>query len=856
MRNHCKQSCSVVLATILSIAAARIAHAQGPALFPVEDWRVGAGSYVVKTGDFNGDGKIDFITNNNGSANIAIRLGDGAGKFAAPAFFPTANFPVWLDVADVNNDGFADGVTCNSDSAGGIAAVLGNGAGGFGAPVLSAMTWNPRAIALGDFNNDGKADAIVITLTTNYVIATGNGLGGFASQTIAAPNAYYDVSLGDWNGDGNLDAAMASHTSNLISIFAGGGNGTLTIAQTLAGLQQVLYVTKGDLNGDGKTDLAASVTFTGTLATFLNNGSGTFTLHGSYAAGYDPRGIALGDLNHDQIPDAVVANASTNNAAVLLGDGAGGFGVVRLIQVGGGPITASIADADNDNNPDLFTCNASPGSVSVRAGNGAGTFAGSINFASNGPSAQALAADLNRDGHLDMIIISSTASQGVTARLGDGAGNFGNIITSPETGYGAIGDFNGDSFPDLVLAKSNPGKVSVRAGNGAGAFGGSLDLTVPLVSTAMLVDVDLDGKLDIVAGSPQLFSQYIYTFTGNGSGGFAGPIITSTSAPMNYLSSGDMNNDGIPDVVSADNTAISCLFGDGAGSFPTAVLNTTFGTGTASCVPSIADADFDGNLDAAIGAQTSLFPSAARAMRGFGNGTLASNVIFTVPSVAASVMFADVTGDGYDDLISAIPTSNNIFVWPSSGPLTFSDRRDFATGGYPDGMAIADWNEDGRLDVATANLTTNNFTLLTNLTAPPSGIFTYGTGTPGCTGASGIEANTSPNLNNSQFAILVTNTPRSSLGLLLITDVQDTPGSDIFGIGILIHAAIAGANDILLFDIVSDTSGYAALQTGIPNNPILLQRTFYAQSIWYDSHCNATPSNFNSSHALGITILP
>jgi hypothetical protein len=178
-----------------------LASAQNAPVFAIEERPVGAAPRVVKAGDFNGDGRVDFVTNNSTSGTLTLRIGDGAGRFGAAADFPIGNSPSWMDVADINNDGKRDCVTCNNGPPGGLGAVLGNGAGAFGAPLASPPGFTSNNVALGDFTGDGKSDAILIHCSSNDSIATGNGLDGFTIQTSALPNACYAVVVGDWNGD-------------------------------------------------------------------------------------------------------------------------------------------------------------------------------------------------------------------------------------------------------------------------------------------------------------------------------------------------------------------------------------------------------------------------------------------------------------------------------------------------------------------------------------------------------------------------------------------------------------------------------------------------------------------------------
>jgi hypothetical protein len=104
-----------------------------PMSFAVTNFGVGPTPRSVAMGDFNGDGKQDLATANQGSNNVSVLLGNGAGGFSAPTNFGVGAAPVSVAVADFNKDGKQDLVTANFDS-GSVSILLGNGAGGFSAP--------------------------------------------------------------------------------------------------------------------------------------------------------------------------------------------------------------------------------------------------------------------------------------------------------------------------------------------------------------------------------------------------------------------------------------------------------------------------------------------------------------------------------------------------------------------------------------------------------------------------------------------------------------------------------------------------------------------------------------------------
>ncbi len=117
-------------------------------------------------GDFNGDGIQDLAVSNQGTNNITVLLGNGAGGFTAAAGSPfaTGTNPQFLVLGDFNADGIQDLAVANNgtaiDGSANLTVLLGNGAGGFTAAAGSpfAVGANPESTVVGDFNGDGFQD--------------------------------------------------------------------------------------------------------------------------------------------------------------------------------------------------------------------------------------------------------------------------------------------------------------------------------------------------------------------------------------------------------------------------------------------------------------------------------------------------------------------------------------------------------------------------------------------------------------------------------------------------------------------------------------------------------------------------
>jgi FG-GAP-like repeat/Bacterial Ig-like domain (group 3) len=347
-------------------------------------------------------------------------------------------------------------------------------------------------------------------------------------------------------------------------------------------------------------------------------------------------------------------------------------------------------------------------------------------------------ADFNHDGKADLAVINTTQPDPscypfdgrgtVTILLGDGKGNFSKkstVCTSsfddPSTGSAmAVGDFNGDGYPDLIISPFQPEEerfgIEILLGNGDGTFrqGSSFYFNADQLGPIVVGDFNGDGKLDLAFAFEAdlqndslgaLFGNGDGTF-GNGGGTFRGPGAANFCGPAHGcrafgLVTGDFNGDGILDFATAatefDGTEftgpfLSVLLGKGNGEF---IQNTqVLLTGPTSLTSG--DFDGDGKLDIAIadgGATLKVF-------HGNGDGTfsLIGNEPPAPPSPNTVAAF-DINGDGKLDLIFS-NGGGTITTMVGNGDGTFQPGIAPPGGNGVVAFAVGDFNRDGHLDIA------------------------------------------------------------------------------------------------------------------------------------------------------------
>jgi Tfp pilus tip-associated adhesin PilY1 len=344
-------------------------------------------------------------------------------------------------------------------------------AGQFGPVAKYKIGGSGYSVALADFNGDGVLDIAVTTQLPDFRVwvLLGNGDGTFQppkSYPGSACDLVKGLVTGDFNKDGKVDLAVASADSHGggLNILLGNGDGTFQSPVCYPAGPFPVTVAVADLNGDGNPDVVVESPFiysggNGSVAVLLGNGDGTFQPYMSYAAGMVPNSVAVTDLNGDHILD--LATGTTGSiVAVLLGNGDGTFQKAIRNHIGANPHYVGIGDFNNDGKVDVITTlentTAGQNKVVIALGNGDGTLQAPITLTSP-PKPQATAvADFNLDGFDDIVIgAPKSPLDGIYFLLGQGNATFvhdENYATGPLVPTAmAVGDLNGDGYPDLVI---------------------------------------------------------------------------------------------------------------------------------------------------------------------------------------------------------------------------------------------------------------------------------------------------------------------------------------------------------------------------------------------------------------------
>ncbi len=277
--------------------------------------------------------------------------------------------------------------------------------------------------------------------------------------------------------------------------------------------------------------------------------------------------------------------------------------------------------------------------------------------------------------------------------------------------FAAVGDFNGDSEPDLAISNTQSKNIAVLINNGDGTFQNPVVYATDIfpVRTAT-ADFNQDGKLDLVTGNLRggvLSNGSISVLLGNGNGTFQAAVNYEVSNPGG-LEVADLNGDGKLDVVTASNrtNAASVLLGNGNGTFQTVV---SYPIGIQPAHVAVADFNGDGKLDLAL---TSANDNKTAVLLGNGDGTFQGAVSFSSGSYSAGIVASDLNGDNKQDLVIAAASSNALLVFFGNGNGTFQPPVNYPVGDGPQELSLADLNGDGKVDLVTINTNANTLSVL------------------------------------------------------------------------------------------------------------------------------------------------
>ncbi|HPI11757.1 MAG TPA: FG-GAP-like repeat-containing protein [Catalimonadaceae bacterium] len=667
----------------------------------------GAIGQLLRHADIDADGKTDLIVVNQGFLGSPspthriqfYRNNASPGPWTSTSFDPRFEIQDTirdLEFADLNGDGFPE-MLSTSNYRLTIRQNLGTpgtiNSSSFGPPVIWNIGSIVEGIAVADFDQDGKPDVAVsadetdvATSATGKIVLLKNIIGVGLS-----------ISLGGFNAP--------------INILHSGRWGDLIAA---------------DMDQDGKSDLV--IGYVGLHVIKNNFACGeilsplSFTPSYSNPAGFGS-GMEAGDLNGDGKPDLLVRTVIGGSPAIGLLENQSNSGNISL-----GPVVAisgvlttgnhvpAMGDFDGDGRLDICLTSSALtplGGVSIRRNKGLGgnlsassfdpeiTLFTKFNAVQGEPSIVQMVADFDMDGKPDIIAmnqeynsVNSSCSFNLFLNQASLPGppkilSFSPTYANPGqsiiiTGSGFLPQSGNRPAKSTGPSTQSTGPASVQdLARNRVFFGLAEGTVIQAVDTEMVVQVPYGATFDRITvlnessklsgTSSQAFTPTYLSVPFFGAGNFADPSTSMRHNSPKGVAMGDLDGDGKADMVVVNN-----------GSASISIYKNLSTPGT------LDSAAFQPSFD------------------------------ISVQNDPLDVAVADLNGDGKPEIILCHKASSQVTVLgneATQGELSaasFPNQQLYFVGDGPVCVKTGDLNGDGRPDIATANFTLGNFSVLEN----------------------------------------------------------------------------------------------------------------------------------------------
>lgn len=711
----------------------------------------GPGSFAL--GDIDGDGDVDILVGDSffGSPGISVLKNNGDQTFAAPVYYSLPINEVVGEVAfsDFDSDGDLDAfatIRGDFDQMTKIKVWRNNGNGTFSSPVEFMTGQGPVGIVIADFTGDNKPDVVTANYGGSSISIlrhnglTGNSAGFLAPVSFSTGNRAEKIAAADVNSDTILDVVVGGQAGTgfaaSLAVMINSGNGVFVtpVAYDAApgGRFGSTAVALADLDNDGDADLIGGGDYengsvdNGAVTIRRNNGNGTFG--SAEIILFDnfiplPKELTTGRINSDGFADIVAAVPSgraTEGFVVVNSNGLGGFNAPVYYEASQQTFDVATTDLDNDGDADVITLANSSAAVTVHENPGDGSFPVLTRYEVTSLSDAVESADIDNDGDFDIVVNGEVdiASNDAVVKIlkNNGNGTFAPAIDYTPTRNFAdmkLRDINGDGFVDLIFAPDGnfPSfHFGTALNNGNGTFAPTVVTQVFSCGEGTIdaADLDGDGDRDIVLTEEETCpgqEARIFIFRNDGNQNFVRmPDIVLPGRVPHGLALADVTGDGNIDIITPLPDGMGVLPGNGNLAFGAPIISTT-----APYKFKMVDFNHDGLLDLGmIMQQESFGTELIGTALGNGNGTFQAVRTQTGSSVLENLRISDdlhtgdVDGDGTPDLVVLNYASNDVSVFLVNPDGSLRPDQRYGIGNTPQLGTMADFDGDGRIDVAAA----------------------------------------------------------------------------------------------------------------------------------------------------------
>lgn len=265
-------------------------------------------------------------------------------------------------------------------------------------------------------------------------------------------------------------------------------------------------------------------------------------------------------------------------------------------------------------------------------------------------------------------------------------------------------------------------------------------------------DFNGDGKMDVVVANLGCVGSCtvpngLTVLLGNGSGGFtAGPSSPLTNVPVSVVTVGDFNNDGKLDLAVIEDPGtgsnkVAILLGNGDGTFAVSSTISLSSSGSITTAEATADFNGDGNLDLAVADYNT---NTVTILLGAGNGSFTASSSPATGSGTLQAVAADFNRDGKIDLATVNSSTISILLGNGDGTFTAGAALSYTgTSNATNLIAVGDFDGDGLIDLAALaqfGVYPSEYLAITVFRGNGDGTFAAGTSFATDTSAGGTES--------------------------------------------------------------------------------------------------------------------
>ena len=565
--------------------------------------------------DIDGDGLKDIVVAHSDINQVFWHKNQGDFKFDGKRTLEIVNRPQALFVADIDKDGDNDIIVGSRDD-NKITVFYNNGLYAFlQKNEISMPTNGIKKIELVDLDKNGFLDIIsghedgsiywtknlgnLIFSTPEYITGTSDDGTGFGFLNIDEDSNNYQDIVFTSNYDDNIKYLINDE---------GKGFKSETIIDNTTEDPYNLIVK--DYDKDGHKDLIVSYTGEDKIAWFKNNRLGNFSSLKEITKNVtNPKYILVEDIDNDNTLEVISASYQDNKSE---GQKLSVFKKVpntntykeNIINFYLSAVNVvKIADLNNDGKKDIITGFQSilwnknygnnqfsshymisndnkglrasdiqikdlnsdgwldvigtiEGKVEVYKNNNGTSFELIFSHNLNDDSAEKIEIkDINKNGHPDILVSHRRGSVSLSKIINNGNFNFSaptHIYSNSRTGFKGYNfksaDIDKDGHNDIVVGEGDVSELLWLKNDGTGNFTNHTIATSIACNTIDIGDVDNDGLIDIVVTSNSDSGASDFNWIKRTSNGFTTPTKIDTQS-LKSLKLGDINNDGFLDIV-------------------------------------------------------------------------------------------------------------------------------------------------------------------------------------------------------------------------------------------------------------------------------------------------------------------